>query len=116
VAPASGSKKRISHTFAVTVLKGCRVHHAFIRTHAIDGGGLMNEQILRGALGGASLGSVLGGGIAWLVGILMLGLQPAIFLACGVYAGTVYGGIVGAVRAARHTPEPALARLRRTPR
>jgi hypothetical protein len=76
----------------------------------------MNDRMLRGAFGGAALGSLLGGGIAWLVGIVMLGLEPAIFLACGVYAGTVYGVIVGAVRAARHSPELAPARLSRAPR
>ena len=29
---------------------------------------------------------------------IMAGLEPIVFLVCGVYAGAVYGGIVGALR------------------
>jgi hypothetical protein len=32
------------------------------------------------------------------IGAILVALQPVVFLACGVYAGTVYGGIVGALR------------------
>jgi hypothetical protein len=32
------------------------------------------------------------------VGAVLVALEPIVFLACGVYAGTVYGGIVGALR------------------
>jgi hypothetical protein len=31
----------------------------------------------------------------------MLGLEPIVFLACGVYPGVVYGSIVGALLGAR---------------
>lgn len=51
------------------------------------------------------MGSGISGTIAWVIGSLMHGLTPLVFLAGGVYAGAVYGGIVGAVRAASHTPE-----------
>ncbi len=35
------------------------------------------------------------------IGAIMLGLEPVVFLVGGIYAGTVYGGIVGALRGAR---------------
>jgi hypothetical protein len=35
------------------------------------------------------------------IGAIMLGLEPAVFLVGGIYAGTVYGGIIGALRGAR---------------
>jgi hypothetical protein len=28
--------------------------------------------------------------------MILIGLQPVVFIACGVYAGMVYAGIVGA--------------------
>jgi hypothetical protein len=39
----------------------------------------------------------------------MVGLEPVVFMVCGVYAGAVYGGIVGAMRGARAELSPALA-------
>ena len=33
------------------------------------------------------------------IGAIMLGLEPIVFLIGGVYAATVYGGIVGVLRA-----------------
>jgi hypothetical protein len=36
-----------------------------------------------------------------LIARLMLGLQPIVFLACGVYAGAAYGSIVGGLAGAR---------------
>ena len=33
------------------------------------------------------------------IGAIMLGLEPIVFLVGGVYAATVYGGIVGVLRA-----------------
>jgi len=33
------------------------------------------------------------------IGAIMLGLEPIVFLVGGVYAATVYDGIVGALRA-----------------
>ena len=73
----------------------------------------MNQFIVRGALGGAALGSLIGGAVSAAMILLLQGLQPVVFLTCGIYAGVVYGGIVGAVRAARHAPEPAYAINRR---
>jgi hypothetical protein len=35
------------------------------------------------------------------IGAIMLGLEPVVFLVGGIYAGCVYGGIVGALRGAR---------------
>jgi hypothetical protein len=32
------------------------------------------------------------------IGAIMLGLQPIVFLVGGVHAGVLYGGIVGALR------------------
>jgi hypothetical protein len=39
----------------------------------------------------------------------MVGLEPIVFMVCGVYAGAVYGGIVGALRGARTDLVPAIA-------
>ena len=75
----------------------------------------MNQFIFRGAMGGAALGSVVGGAISAAMILLLQGLQPVVFLGCGVYAGLVYGGVVGAVRAARQAPEPAYAINRAIP-
>ncbi len=48
-----------------------------------------------------------------MIGAIMLGLEPVVFLVCGIYAGTVYGGIVGALRGAREEPvELAFVRSR----
>lgn len=69
----------------------------------------MNQFIFRGAIAGAAVGSVLGGAISAAMILLLQGLQPVVFLSCGIYAGVVYGGLIGAVRAARHAPEPAYA-------
>jgi hypothetical protein len=33
-----------------------------------------------------------------LVGAVLVGLEPIVFLVAGVYAGTLYGGIVGTLR------------------
>jgi hypothetical protein len=44
-----------------------------------------------------------------LAGALMVGLEPIVFMVCGVYAGAVYGGIVGALRGARTELAPAIA-------
>jgi hypothetical protein len=42
----------------------------------------------------------------------MVGLEPVVFMLCGVYAGAVYGGIVGAMRGARTELAPAMALAR----
>jgi hypothetical protein len=49
------------------------------------------------------------------IGAVMVGLEPVVFLLCGIYAGTVYGGIVGALRGAREPRldvAPAIVRSR----
>ena len=33
-----------------------------------------------------------------IVGAILLGLEPIVLVVCGVYAGAVYGAIVGALR------------------
>jgi hypothetical protein len=40
----------------------------------------------------------------------MVGLEPVVFMVCGVYAGAVYGGIVGALRIPGAGLVPATAR------
>jgi hypothetical protein len=57
--------------------------------------------MIQGAIGGAALGGGIGGTVFGLAGAIMVGLEPVVFLVCGVYAGAVYGGIVGALRGAR---------------
>jgi hypothetical protein len=64
------------------------------------------ERIMRGAIGGAALGGGIGGMLFGLAGTVMVGLEPMV---CGVYAGAVYGGIVGALRGARTELAPAIA-------
>jgi hypothetical protein len=59
------------------------------------------QRMIRGAIGGAALGGGIGGIAFGLIGAVMVGLQPIVFVVCGVYAGAVYGGIVGALREAR---------------
>jgi hypothetical protein len=58
-------------------------------------------RVIRGAIGGAALGGGTGGAAFGLIGAVMVGLEPIVFVVCGVYAGAVYGGIVGALRGAR---------------
>jgi len=59
------------------------------------------QRMLRGAIGGAALGGGVGGVAFGAMSAVMVGLGPIVFLVCGIYAGTVYGGIVGALRGAR---------------
>ena len=59
------------------------------------------QRMIRGAIGGAALGGGIGGAAFGLIGAVMVGLEPIVFMVCGVYAGAVYGGIVGALRGAR---------------
>jgi hypothetical protein len=66
-------------------LKGSSSHDGFIGIHRYGGGALTNQDIIRG---------------------LLFGFAPVVFLTCGIYAGIVYGVIVGAVRAGRSEPQP----------
>jgi hypothetical protein len=66
------------------------------------------ERIMRGAAVGGGVGGILFG----LAGTVMVGLEPIVFMVCGVYAGAVYGGIVGALRGARTELAPAIALAR----
>jgi hypothetical protein len=59
------------------------------------------QRMIRGAIGGAAVGGGIGGIAFGLIGAVMVGLEPIVFLVCGIYAGAVYGGIVGALRGAR---------------
>jgi len=73
------------------------------------------QRMIRGAIGGAALGSGIGGAAFGLIGAVMVGLEPIVFMVCGVYAGAVYGGVVGALRGARDERlelAPALVRSR----
>jgi hypothetical protein len=70
------------------------------------------ERIMRGAMGGAAVGGGVGGMLFGLAGTVMVGLEPIVFMVCGVYAGAVYGGIVGAPRGARTELAPATALAR----
>ena len=67
------------------------------------------ERVMRGAIGGAALGGGIGGTLFALVGTVMVGLEPVVFMVCGVYAGAVYGGIIDAMRGARAELTPAVA-------
>ena len=58
------------------------------------------QRMIRGAIGGAALGGGIGGVAFGAMSAVMVGLGPIVFLVCGIYAGTVYGGIVGALRGA----------------
>ena len=76
------------------------------------------QRMIRGAIGGAALGGGIGGTAFGLFGAVMVGLEPIVFMVCGVYAGAVYGGIVGALRGAREERldfEPAPAVVHRPP-
>ena len=71
------------------------------------------QRMIRSAIGGAALGGGIGGTVFGPAGAIMVGLEPVVFLVCGVSAGAVYGGIVGAVRGAGPQPlVPAMARSR----
>jgi len=59
------------------------------------------QRMIRGAIGGAALGGGVGGVAFGAMSAVMVGLGPIVFLVSGIYAGTVYGGIVGALRGAR---------------
>jgi len=72
------------------------------------------ERIVRGAMGGAAVGGGIGGMLFGLAGTVMVGLEPIVFMVCGVYAGAVYGGIAGALRGAHTELAPAIARARTT--
>ena len=67
------------------------------------------ERMMRGAIGGAALGGGIGGALFGLAGTVMVGLEPVVFVLCGVYAGAAYGGIVGALRGPRVEVAPAMA-------
>ena len=78
------------------------------------------RQMIRLGTGGALIGGGIGGTLFSFIGSMLVGLQPVVFLACGVYAGAVYGGVVGAVIGAREqrfeneseaaaVPRPSLA-------
>jgi hypothetical protein len=69
-------------------------------------------RMMRGAIGGAALGGGIGGMLFGLAGSIMVGLEPIVFMVCGIYAGAVYGGIVGALRGARAELAPAMVRSR----
>jgi hypothetical protein len=73
------------------------------------------QRMIRGAIGGAALGGGVGGMMFGAIGAIMVGLEPVVFMVCGIYAGTVYGGIVGALRGAREERlelAPAIVRSR----
>jgi len=59
------------------------------------------QRMIRGAIGGAAVGGGIGGTVFGAIGAIMVGLEPVVFLVCGVYAGAVYGGVVGALRDGR---------------
>jgi hypothetical protein len=69
----------------------------------------MDQNIWRATVGGIALGGLIGGAGSWIGARFIRGLRPLVFLGCGVYAGAVYGGIVGAVRAAQQETAYELA-------
>jgi len=54
----------------------------------------------------------VGGALFGLASAVMVGLEPVVFVLCGVYAGAVYRGIIGALRDARVELAPAMVRSR----
>jgi hypothetical protein len=52
----------------------------------------------------------IGGALYGLTRTVMVGLEPVVFMVCGVYAGAIYGGIVDALRNPRAGLVPATAR------
>jgi hypothetical protein len=73
------------------------------------------QRMFRGAIGGAAVGGGIGGAVFGAMSVVLVGLEPVVFLVCGIYAGTVYGGIVGALRGAREERlelAPAIVRSR----
>jgi len=68
------------------------------------------ERVMRGAIGGAAQGGGIGGMLFGLAGAIMVGLEPIVFMVCGIYAGAVYGGIVGGLWGARVELAPVMAR------
>jgi len=67
------------------------------------------RQTIRLVTGGAVIGGGIGGTLFSLVNTMLVGLQPIVFVACGVYAGMLYGGVVGAMP---RTPALKLAVVR----
>jgi hypothetical protein len=74
------------------------------------------QRMIRGAIGGAALGGGIGGTALGLIGTVMVGLEPIVFIVCGVYAGVVYGGIAGALHGARERVDLELAAAQRPQR
>jgi hypothetical protein len=73
------------------------------------------QRTFRGAMSGAVLGGGLGAAVFGAMGAILVGLEPVVFMVCGIYTGTVYGGIVGALRGAREPRvelAPAIVRSR----
>jgi hypothetical protein len=73
------------------------------------------QRTFRGAISGAVLGGGLGAAVFGAMGAILVGLEPVVFMVCGIYTGTVYGGIVGALRGAREPRvelAPAIVRSR----
>jgi len=58
------------------------------------------RRMIRSGISGAFLGG-FSGSVLGFIGTLMVGFEPVVFLVCGVYAGVVYGGIVGAIAGTR---------------
>jgi len=65
------------------------------------------RRMIRGGISGAFLGG-FSGSVLGFVGTLMVGVEPVVFLVCGVYAGVVYGGIVGALASHRSIALPLI--------
>jgi len=55
------------------------------------------RQTIRLATGSALIGGGIGGTLFSLISTMLVGLQPVVFIAGGVYAGMVYGAVVGAM-------------------
>jgi hypothetical protein len=73
----------------------------------------MDNTIIRGALNGAGIGGIAGGVASWLITLADTGIQPLVYLTCGVYAGIACGGIIGAVTAGRRQAQVEYAFGRR---
>jgi formate-dependent nitrite reductase membrane component NrfD len=56
---------------------------------------------------------IAGGVASWLITLADTGVQPLIYLTCGVYAGIACGGIIGAVTAGRRQAQVEYAFGRR---
>ena len=48
------------------------------------------RRVIRAGIGGGAAGGGIGGILFGVVGSLLMGLEPFVFVVCGIYAGVVW--------------------------